>query len=221
MNGQRISKKEIETIISLRKRGYSLPEIRKITGRGNSTVFRYIQKITILPQYVDEWKIKQGGSRKRSKKAWEEARSEAERLVDLPIDKKINAIIGACLYWAEGSKKDLSLSNTDPNLIKIFLTCLKNIGVTKKVLKISIRIYEDIDRTQAIKYWAKVVGITPKEIISVNTLKGKKKGKLKYGMCRVRVKKGGNYFKLIQSVIGLIIESLRSPYSSMERTAHS
>jgi hypothetical protein len=45
----------------------------------------------------------------------------------------------------------------------------------------------------------------PKDFIkNINVIKGKKIGKLKYGMCRLRVKKVGRYFKLIISMIDLI-----------------
>jgi hypothetical protein len=49
------------------------------------------------------------------------------------------------------------------------------------------------------------------QIRSVNILKGKKVGKLEYGMCRVRVTKGERHFKLIMSMIDLIKSHLLSP----------
>lgn len=42
------------------------------------------------------------------------------------------------------------------------------------------------------------------QISNINILKGKKEGKLKFGMCRIGVKKGGKYFKLIISMINLL-----------------
>ena len=49
---------------------------------------------------------------------------------------------------------------------------------------------------------------------------GKKNGKLKYGMCRIRVVKSGYLLKIIKSIINLTPE-LVSPYSSTDRTRHS
>lgn len=59
-----------------------------------------------------------------------------------------------------------------------------------------------------IRYWAQIIGIPSNRILNVNILKGKKRGKLQYGMCRVRVTKGGNYLKLLQSVAKVITEKL-------------
>ncbi len=199
----RISEKEIKQIVNLRRTGHSLPEIQKIVGRGNSTVFKYIQGVSILPKYQQILKDKQGGSKKKSRKDWETASKKAKDILG-EVDIKTRLVILTCLYWGEGDKRDLSLNNSDPALIKVFVECLKCIGVKKEDLRITLRLYEDLNENQARVYWAKVVGISEEKILSINFLPGKKKGKLKYGMCRVRVTKGGPHFKLIMSMIDLI-----------------
>ena len=65
-----LSKAEIKEIIGLRKTGHSLNEIKSIVNRGYGTIFRYIKGVEILPQHEQEWKIKRGGSRKKSQKCW-------------------------------------------------------------------------------------------------------------------------------------------------------
>ena len=58
--------KTSETLISraqeLRRTGRSLPEIKKLTGLGFGTVFRYTQGIEILPEYKKFWTQKRGGN---------------------------------------------------------------------------------------------------------------------------------------------------------------
>jgi hypothetical protein len=44
------------------------------------------------------------------------------------------------------------------------------------------------------------------EFVNVNILKGKKSGKCPFGMCRVRVKKGGNMLKYIKALKNIVIE---------------
>lgn len=207
MNGVKITTAEIDKIIQLRKTGHTLPEIMKIMERGSSTVFKYIQGIKILPKYQESYRVKQGGSKLRASNKWAEAEKQITEFITT-IDKKNKFLIAACLYWGEGAKKDFSLANTDPGLIKTFINCLEDLGVTKDRLKINIRIYEDIDKHSAVKFWAKTIGIPEKKILSVNILKGRKVGKLKYGMCRVRVTKGEKYFKLLQSTIKVIKQRL-------------
>lgn len=218
--GRVLTKRQIKHIVHLRERGHSLPEIKRATRHSSSTVFKYIQNVKILPEFIDFWKSKRKSSIFRMIQEQRRAQEQAKSLFG-KIGEEEKLIIVACLYWAEGEKKDFSLSNTDPNLIRVFIECLKSLGVTKKDLRINIRVYEDLDIPAAISFWAKVVGIPKSQIVSVNVLKGKKKGKLQYGMCRVRIIKGGYLLKLIKSLVDLITSKTISPCSSTDRTGGS
>lgn len=186
----------INQIIELRKTGHSLPEIRKITGKGSATVFKYVKGVEILPEYLGDYKIKQGGSRKRASIAWEKATITAEELISA-VSKEQKLIILACLYWAEGRKSDFDIINSDPDLLRVFVNCLEEIGVERDSLRISIRTYSDINKIEVINFWKNTLQINENQIINVNLLSGKKEGKLKYGMCRVRIVKGTEYYKLL------------------------
>lgn len=113
-------------------------------------------------------------------------------------------LILACLYWGEGNKKDLSLINSDPRLISAFIKGLKMIGVKQNDLKISVRIFEDLDKEKVINFWSKLTCVPVDRFFEVDIIEGEKIGKLEYGMCRVRVAKAGEYFKLIMSMIDFI-----------------
>lgn len=89
-------------------------------------------------------------------------------------------------------------------MIKTFVSCLSEMGVSKERLVIGLRLYEDIHKEKAIGYWAGIVGIEPSRISEITVLKGRKKGKLAYGMCRLRLKRGGEYLKLLKSIINLV-----------------
>ena len=197
---KRLSQTEVRRIIDLRKIGHSLNEIRRLTGHSNSTVLRYIAEIVVLPEYRKQLREKQGGSILKAKRNWKNAQHEASILITRP-SRKDRLLVLASLYWGEGTKSELNLLNTDPSLIKVSVRCLKELGIDKSDLRVSIRTYEDLDRDTVITHWARVVGIPKKKILNVDVLKGRKKGKLKYGMCRVRVTKGARHFKLIMSLI--------------------
>lgn len=203
MNGEKVSKEEVERMIYLRKTGHSLPEIGRTIGRGKGTVHRYVKDVQILPKYVEILRAKQGGSKARAIRGWNESVSKAGSLI-LPIKRRDKFFILASLYWGEGTKRDLNIINSDPFLIKTFVSCLYELGITKEQLRITIRIYEDMNKEKSIRYWANVLGVSEDKILNVNILHGKKNGKLEYGMCRVRVTKGEKYFKLILSMIDLI-----------------
>ncbi len=187
----------------MRETGHSLPEICKLLDRGGSTVFKYAKDVVVFPEYLGILKEKQGGSKARSKKQWNNSADRADNLLK-KIGKRDKLLILASLYWGEGTKSGLDMINSDPLMVRVFIECLVEIGVRRKDLRISIRIYDDIDRFDAKKYWAGICGVDMEKILSINTIKGKKIGKLPYGMCRVRVTKGNEHFKLIMSMITFI-----------------
>lgn len=195
-----LEKQIVDKIIALRKTGHSLPEIQKITNKGSATVYKYCKDVEVLPEYKEELRSKQGGSKRKASIEWEAARDFASQSF-LKIKKEQRLIILACLYWAEGRKADFDLINSDPELIRIFAECLKELGVTKEEFRISIRVYADIDKEKAVAFWTKTLQIKKSQVVSVNTIVGKKEGKLKYGMCRIRIVKGGRYFKQTMSLI--------------------
>ena len=201
MNGIPLTHQEIIKMKSLRETGHSLPEIKVITKRGYGTIYRYIKDVAVLPQYFQEYDIKQGGSRKRANKAWNDSVIQACTMIHTPLSFEQKLCLLSGIYWGEGNKHELNLINSDPNLIKVFVSCLYDIGITKKQLKINLRLYDDIDKKCAILFWSRLLDIRTSDIGNIEIIHGKKKGKLKFGMCRVRVEKSAPHFKLIQSLI--------------------
>ena len=205
-----LSKEEIDEIMRLRKNGHSISEIRKIVPRGKASIFKYMKNVEVVSPYKEILKAKQGGSKYRSSYFWNAAKLKANRLIsDLTVLDKV--LILTCLYWGEGNKNELSLINGDPCLVKVFVAGLLEIGVKKSDLKVTLRLYDDLSKHESIRYWANVLEIEKSSITNVNVMKGKKNGKLKYGMCRVRVCKSQEYFKLIISMIDLLRFSFNAP----------
>lgn len=203
---KRLAQKTINKIKLLRQKGWSMPEIRKELKIGYGSIFRYIQEVEILPRYKKIWFGKRGGSTKRKKIAEEKARKKAEKLIS-KLSQKEKIIFLTALYWGEGSKGDFGLSNTNPELIKVFIKGLRSLfNIPTKDLRVSIRIYEDLDRNKCLQFWSKITGVPVNHFVSVNILKGKKKGKLPYGMCRIRVKKGGNLLKYIVAIRNQVVK---------------
>ncbi len=195
-----MTKTEIVKIRDLRTKGYSMPEISSALKIPKTTVFRYIRNVQISPQYKNTWFGKRGGSRKRMLLRQRKAFEEAKKLVGR-LSYKEKLLFLSALYWAEGNKRDLILTNTDPNLIKVFVSGGREVlGISDERVQISIRLYEDIDRDQALSFWSEVVGIPKEKFLSVYVLSGKKNGKLQYGMCRIRIIKGGDILKKINGV---------------------
>lgn len=190
----------VARIQSLRKKGYSLPEISRLVNVPKTTIFRYIKGVEILPEFIPTWSIKWGGSRKRKLLKEKQALKDAQKIVG-NLSRKEKKLFLSALYWGEGSKKDFGLSNTDPELIKTFINVLRNVfNIQDDRLRISIRIYEDMDKDKCLNFWSQVAEIEKEKFTNVDVLFGKKKGKLEYGMCRVRVIKGGDLLKQIKGI---------------------
>lgn len=214
MGKKPIAKSKIRQIVYLRKRGRSLPEIRRLTGCGNSTAFKYIKGVEILPKFKEFWSNKRRTSTFRFLQQQQKAREQAGKLIRM-LGKRERIIVATCLYWAEGAKRDFSLTNTDPVLIKTFINCLAELGIEREMLSINLRIFEDLDRKEACSFWSKVTGVPRRKIMYIDVRKGKKKGKLPYGMCRVRVIKGGYFLKLLNALREVIVDNI-SPRSSVD-----
>lgn len=205
MRGIPISKKEIDKIIKLRSQGYSLTEIMKEIKRGGSTVHKYAKTVVLSDAARKILANKKESSRLRRDKAIISAKQKAQVILG-DINKRDLIIFGSALYWAEGAKKDFNLTNTDTNLIKVFLSSLWIMGVKKEDIRASIRIYEDVDVKKALNYWSLILGIPKSQFLSIQIQKGKKVGKYQFGMCRVRVIKAGNYLKLVNAINEVFIE---------------
>ena len=81
-------------------------------------------------------------------------------------------IIGSILWWAEGSKsiKDkrwknavsypIEITNTDPEIIKIFIQYITEIvGIPKDRLKVQLQIHANDNQSELEEYWSEVTGI--------------------------------------------------------------
>ena len=200
---KRIAIAEINRIQVLRSKGYSLPEIKKVTSISYGSIFRYIRGIKINPEFDTLWRGKRGGSTKRKLIAEKKALEKANQ-IGLSLTEKEKILILAALYWGEGSKKDFGLSNSDPELIRVFVDGLVNaLHISLDRIRVSVRIYEDLDRDACLAFWSSITNKSAKEM-HIDILHGRKTGKLPYGMCRVRLLKGGNELKYLKAVYKII-----------------
>src|SRR5258708_3554275 len=100
-----------------------------------------------------------------------EAHSGCSNLIK-SLSKRDLLIIGTSLYWAEGYKKPVlingktktfhrvSLTNSDPDLICIFLIFLREVcGVPADKIKIWIRYFEHQDQAYLLDFWQKKCNI--------------------------------------------------------------
>jgi DNA-binding CsgD family transcriptional regulator len=100
-----------------------------------------------------------------------------------PKGQELLELVGLCLYWAEGSKshpRKVELTNSDPEMIKIFLTFLRKVcGVSEQHLRCRIQLHNSNFYQESLKYWSSVTNLSQSQFIH-RYLKKDKKGKRKH-----------------------------------------
>ena len=79
--------------------------------------------------------------------------------------------LGIGLYWGEGTKANkysVRLGNSDPKLIKAFMTFLTKIfGVRKEDMKFGLQLFSDTDPLEALDYWTKELKVEHSQFYKV------------------------------------------------------
>ena len=82
---------------------------------------------------------------------------------DLCRSKEFLYGLGLGLYWGEGTKRSkdsVRLGNSDPRLIKMFITFLvKTFKIRREKMKFGLQLFSDMDIEEAISYWKKFLKI--------------------------------------------------------------
>lgn len=200
---------KVQHVVQLRSKGLSVSEIAEKVGVSKSTAFRYSRQVILGSDQLDSLKRRRGGSTiRRCKREKESIEQGISTVGSLTWKEKL--ILASALYWAEGNKKDFVLSNSDPGLIQVFVVTLRDtLGVSDSSIVPSIRVYEDANVDKSVNFWSSVTGLEKERFSSITVLSGKKNGKLKYGMCRIRVKRGGSLLNRIRGVNVALVEALR------------
>lgn len=222
---------EKEKAIKLRKKGYSYSEILKSVGVSRSTLSEWLRHITISNTQIDRLRFKNEKARKLGSIALKNHRiARSEQIIKQSIaeigniDINTLRIIGATLYWAEGSKqnehepsKELIFTNSDPKMIRIYLLWLiKCLSVNIDDIKFEIYIHETYNKTSSelSRYWSGVTGFASDKLTKiyfknnkVNSYR-KNKGEEYNGVLRITVRKSTDINRKVMGwVEGVCIQS--------------
>jgi len=201
---------KIKELKRLRKKGLSINELVTKLSIPKTTVWHHTHNIKVSQKYILILKGKRGGGAKRKRINLEKALEYAQKLLQNPT-RELSLII-AMLYWCEGSKKRCEFINSDGRMIKTYLIVLRNVfNVQEEFIKPTMRIYSGMNRKECLNYWSMITKI-PRHKFIIRFNDGGTKGRTKYGMCRITVKKGGNVLKSIQALIDQIFENIIKKY---------
>ncbi len=105
-------------------------------------------------------------------------------------------VAGIMLYWAEGKTTDrepynLELSNSDPNLLKLYYGFLRRyFNINNSLLKVRLFLYPDLDEEKIKSFWSNLLDIPLNQFIKsyiANSRSSVTKNKLSYGTCSIYI----------------------------------
>ncbi len=219
-----MSKTRKERAIELRKQGHSYSYIGKKIGLSKATLSYHLSEIPFEPneqtkRRVADAKLKSAQSKHRKKmRSMKEARKEAKKEVG-KLSKRDLFMLGLGLYLGDGNKgcENIGVANSNPKIIKVAAKWFRKIcNLKDENFAPRAFIYPDINKEEAINYWADVIEISPKQFNKTyvdrrKDKKKKKKRKLDYGTCHLRTKACNNEnlgVKLHRKIMGWIKATL-------------
>lgn len=158
--------------IRLRKNGFSMNEISRALSISKSTASLWIRHISLsvkaqerLTKRTMDGKqqaiLKRSAQREILQKQYEnEAKTEIR---NIKINRHTAKLLTALLYFCEGAKreqKNVTFINSDPLLIKLFLTLFRTaFPVEEKKFRLLMHLHDYHDEAVQKKFWASVTSI--------------------------------------------------------------
>lgn len=119
--------------------------------------------------------------------------SEKGLVKSIGLDKKHLKLYCALLYGCEGAKYpssvNISLTKSDPNLIRVFVNLLrKSFDLNEDKWRVHLQIHNGQDFQELVSYWSMLLSISPEKFFkpTVTSPNGKKHRNQYFGTCSVR-----------------------------------
>lgn len=220
-----------DQVVKLRQQGKSYTQIISTLGLKSKGTVSYWLKDIILTKEAKKLLERNSelahkrGLYKSNENRLEKTKAENEEYFSFgkdkiePIDSCNLAILGATLYWGEGTKAEpkntsyrmTAFTNSDPKMISVFMKFLREILVVpENKICSGIHIYPSIDPNKAKIFWSKITKISKDRFYIVKQVSKASKGKrpinsLPFGTVVIKVY-GRKYFYTIKGMINGIIE---------------
>ncbi|MHB8904396.1 MAG: hypothetical protein ACYC40_04855 [Patescibacteria group bacterium] len=190
-----MTKKIIEKAKNLRRSGYSFREISELLNVAKSTVSLWARKEIISESGKKRMHnliiFSQIKARKilfdKQEKYYKDLDNKCSVLKNGGKYKKDDLkIFLALIYWAEGTKtkKNLGFTNSDPDMIKIYLKLLRaSFDIKEEKLSAWLHLHDYHNRQEMIDFWSKITGIDKKRISIYNKEHSGKQKKEGYKGC--------------------------------------
>ena len=160
-----------DTAVAMRKEGRSYREIQAEVGVAKSTLSLWLRDVPLTAEQQRALDLR--GPVATSARAAENRALGARRRALVQSNAKGQVVrlneselfvAGVVAYWAEGAKnkpwrsgQSVKFMNSDPKLIRLFLSWLRLVGVSAERLIFRLHIHESADASKAVAFWADVV----------------------------------------------------------------
>ena len=154
--------------IELRKLGYSYSQIKKELDVSKSTLSGWLLNMPLSLERIQELRGENEARIERCRiTKWENKQKKSDtfyKQIANDLGKLSNRelyLAGLFLYWGEGGKTGgtVSLSNTDPRIMKFFIKWLEILGVVKNDMTIVLQLYADMDEQNEKSFWSNVLSL--------------------------------------------------------------
>ncbi len=206
----------------------SYSDIRKKLGlKSKGTLSKWFRNITLSKQSLELLERNNVLAHKRGLLRANKERtariSEENQEAFLSGKKMVRAIsnyelllLGAALYWGEGTKSErgdstpLSFSNSDPLMISIYMRFLREVlRVPEEKIRAGIHIYESISAAEARKFWSRQTGLPEKRFYIITQVSQASRNKrpfnsLPYGTAVIKVSNRVQFHKVKGMIRGIV-----------------
>lgn len=190
--------------LKLRTQGKSYSQIKSELGISKSTLSYWLRDYPLSPERIKELRdfshqrIERYIETRRVKRESRlKAIYDSERKIIFSLSQRDLFIAGLFLYWGEGSKstmKEVSLSNTDPTVIKFFIYWAREcLGVPNEKINLRLHLYSDMDVDTETDFWIRTLKV-PKSQFNKPYIKKSlrsdityNKGGFGHGTCNARI----------------------------------
>lgn len=204
--------------LELRKQEMSYSQIKSELNVSKSTLSLWLRDLPLTHKRIQELRGSNEGRiekyratrrKTRDKRYVEVYERELKHL--FPLSERERYIAGLFLYWGEGGKTrpfELSLGNTNPQLVKFFLHwAIEHLDIPKSKIKARLQLYADMYIDSEIKYWSKVLGLPVKNFrkpyIKATTLRGLTFKGFGHGTCDLRISHRDSTEKVLMGIKAL------------------
>ena len=216
--------------ISLRRKGKSYNNIRKILGlKSKGTLSHWFKNIKLSKKSIEllnknnKLAYKRGlfianKNRKikienENKKAFIDGQGYIQS-----ISKKELLLIGAVLYWGEGTKSErsavsLNFSNSDPLMILVYMRFIREIlKIPEERIRAGIHIYPSISSDEAKKFWSKTTKLPENRFYIITQVSRASQNKrpfniLPYGTLAVKINSRQQFYKVKGMIKGIVLNT--------------